>query len=252
MLVASPGQAGYRPGYERLAERIVELIATDGLQPGDRLPTEQALAAQLGAGRAMVRDALKLLSATGRVRTRRGSGIFVADPARPPVPTAIDLSGHLDIEHILGLFEYRAMLEGETARLAAGRATPSELRAIQAAAAGTRIAAERDDSPNFGPADSAFHVGVATAAHNPFLVTSVETVYRLLQHAVGLSVPRGVGSLAVAAGQHAAVCAAIEDGQLGPAEVAMRQHTETSAATFRHAVRHHFVSLIGGGPPANE
>lgn len=154
--------------------------------------------------------------------------------------------------NLLRRAEYRAMLEGETARLAAGRATPSELRAIQAAAAGTRIAAERDDSPNFGPADLAFHVGVATAAHNPFLVTSVETVYRLLQHAVGLSVPRGVGSLAVAAGQHAAVCAAIEDGQLGPAEVAMRQHTETSAATFRHAVRHHFVSLIGGGPPANE
>jgi GntR family transcriptional repressor for pyruvate dehydrogenase complex len=42
----------YRPGYEVTAERILQYIAESGLQPGDRLPTEQEFAREEGrAGR---------------------------------------------------------------------------------------------------------------------------------------------------------------------------------------------------------
>ena len=55
--------------YEMVAGQIVRLIAELDLAPGDRMPTEKELAAQLGASRTMVRDAVKILSATARLQT---------------------------------------------------------------------------------------------------------------------------------------------------------------------------------------
>ena len=74
---AEPG--AYRPGYELLAEQILRLIGELALAPGDRMPTEQNLAARLGASRTTVREAVKILSAIGRIRAQKGRGLYVAD-----------------------------------------------------------------------------------------------------------------------------------------------------------------------------
>src|SRR5437870_4262543 len=74
---AEPG--GYRPGYEVVAEQIMQLIAEWEMSPGDRMPTEKELAARLGASRTVVREAVKILSATGRVSAQKGRGLYVAD-----------------------------------------------------------------------------------------------------------------------------------------------------------------------------
>jgi len=72
----------YRPQYERVAELIEGYIAEHRLQPGDRLPTEQEFGDRFGVSRTIVRDAIKMLTPLGLVRTRRGSGIFVSYAAR--------------------------------------------------------------------------------------------------------------------------------------------------------------------------
>lgn len=83
--VPAPGDAGrgtsgiYRPRYELVAERILQLIGELGLHAGDRMPTENDLAARLGTSRTVVRDAVKILSATGRVSAQKGRGLYVAD-----------------------------------------------------------------------------------------------------------------------------------------------------------------------------
>src|SRR5690349_8159950 len=69
---AEPGP--YRPGYEVVAEQIVQLIAELELSPGDRMPTEKDLAARLGSSRTVVREAVKILSAAGRVSAQKGRG----------------------------------------------------------------------------------------------------------------------------------------------------------------------------------
>lgn len=56
-------------------------IAQGLYRPGDRLPTEAALAARFGVNRHTVRRAIAALAAAGTVTSRRGSGVFVA--ARP-------------------------------------------------------------------------------------------------------------------------------------------------------------------------
>ena len=124
----------YRPRYELVAEQILQLISELALQPGDRMPTEKDLAARLGTSRTVAREAVKILSATGRVSAQKGRGLYVADGesmlgARQWggffVPTNLD--------HIFMLFEFRRIQEMQASRLAARRASPSELRVIEAA-----------------------------------------------------------------------------------------------------------------------
>src|SRR5689334_21412255 len=77
---AGPGTSGvYRPRYELVAEEILQLIGELLLRPGDRMPTEKELASRLGTSRTVVRDAVKILSATGRVSAQKGRGLYVAD-----------------------------------------------------------------------------------------------------------------------------------------------------------------------------
>src|SRR5215472_4947507 len=116
----------YRPGYERIAEQILELIARSRLQPGDRMPTENELAAQLGTSRTVVREAIKILSALGRVSAQKGRGLYVAD--EEGMLGARRWEGFFlpaDLDHVYMLFEFRRVQEAEASRLAATRATPA-------------------------------------------------------------------------------------------------------------------------------
>lgn len=71
--------------HERPAEQILQLVAELRLWPGDRMATENELAARLGARRGVVREVVKILSALGRVRAQKGRGIYVADDDGRPV-----------------------------------------------------------------------------------------------------------------------------------------------------------------------
>src|SRR5438128_1105321 len=61
----------------RVAEQLLNKIRLDDLQPGARLPSEQAMAQHFGVSRTVVREAIALLKAEGLLETRKGSGAFV-------------------------------------------------------------------------------------------------------------------------------------------------------------------------------
>jgi DNA-binding FadR family transcriptional regulator len=60
-----------------VAEQIKEHIATMGLKPGDRLPTEHSLAEQFGVSRVTLREATKGLEFVGLLESRPGRGLTV-------------------------------------------------------------------------------------------------------------------------------------------------------------------------------
>ena len=96
----------------RLAERLADAIATRFCHDQDALlPSERQLAGLLGASRAMVREALAILRAQGRIAGGQGRPSYVR-------------SGAPDPQSLEGL-EARAVLEGEIAAIAALRAGPS-------------------------------------------------------------------------------------------------------------------------------
>lgn len=74
------------PLHLQLATQVRDLVSRGVLDAGARLPSNRALAAELGVARAVVEQAYDQLLAEGWLVARRGSGTFVADVG--PLPRA--------------------------------------------------------------------------------------------------------------------------------------------------------------------
>ena len=64
---------------EHVIEHVRQLIGRGDLRPGDRLPAERDLAAQLGVSRPTIRAGLLALAAMGVIQSRHGSGTYIPD-----------------------------------------------------------------------------------------------------------------------------------------------------------------------------
>lgn len=65
--------------FAEVVDKIREMIAADGLAPGDKMPSERELSERLSAARSSVREALRALELLGLIETRRGEGTFLRD-----------------------------------------------------------------------------------------------------------------------------------------------------------------------------
>lgn len=65
--------------FIEIVNRIRDMISEDGLQPGDKIPSERELSERLKAGRSSIREALRALELLGLIETRRGEGTFLKD-----------------------------------------------------------------------------------------------------------------------------------------------------------------------------
>jgi DNA-binding FadR family transcriptional regulator len=229
----------YRPGYELVAEQILELIAELQLTPGDRMPTENELAGRLGTSRTVVREAVKILSAIGRVRAQKGRGLFVADD--DGMLGSSRWGGFFlptDLDHVYLLFEFRRIQETAASRLAAAHATPAELRAIESAAALCREGHRTGQTALFDRGDDEFHLGIAAASHNPFLVASVREARRLQRQSSTIGLHGSIGGHAEGAvAEHDAIYRAIRDGDQEAAAEAAATHLDNTLEDYRREIQ---------------
>ncbi|GAA3918228.1 FCD domain-containing protein [Streptomyces lacrimifluminis] len=235
----SDGRRDYRPGYEIVAERILEYIAEERLAAGDRLPTEIDLAQTLNTSRAVVREAVKILSALGRVRAHKGRGLFVADDEGMLITSRWGgFFRPVDIDHVLMLFEFRRVQEMSASSLAATRATPSELRTIEVAMEQCRHGFVHGHVDEFNQADDDFHAAVSAASHNTFLVSAVRDARRLQRQssAIGLHDTLGENTEAAVA-EHEAIYRAIRDGRPEDAAQAAAAHLDRTLEDYRREIQ---------------
>jgi GntR family transcriptional regulator, transcriptional repressor for pyruvate dehydrogenase complex len=149
---------------DRLAARLEGEIERGALVPGDRLPTEKQLAATHGVSRTVVREAVHQLKSRGLLRSRQGSGVFVAAPAGNR-PLAFDPTVLQSVEAVVHVVEVRRVLEGEVAALAAERASRAQIAGLKRAlTAIDRAVAEGRDGVD---EDLAFHRAIGEATGNP-------------------------------------------------------------------------------------
>ncbi len=64
--------------FLKIVKHLRELIKSEGIQPGDKLPSERVLSERLNVGRSSVREALRSLELLGLIETRHGGGTFLA------------------------------------------------------------------------------------------------------------------------------------------------------------------------------
>ena len=219
--------------YRQIADQIVSLIDSGEFPTGSRLPPERELAGLLGVSRTSVREAIIALEIAGRVEVRGGTGIFVTRPParKPPVPEAkVGDSGVGPFE----LLAARAMIEGETAALAAKHARKADLAALRETIVRMREHAEDDGERD--AADRAFHVRIAEATGNGALAHAVANLWDLRRGDLWSRIEVHFHTAALRAktlADHEAIVAALAARDADGARRAMHRHLERVVREFQ-------------------
>ncbi len=164
--------------------RLEQLILSGELKAGEHLPAERDLAVKLGVSRPVLHEALVDLAAKGLVTIQPRRGVVVND-YRQSGSMAILSSllsyhqGEFDPAFTDSLFEMRMLIESETARLAAIKATPEQLAHLQELMVAEK-AADRNDIATLTKLDFDFHLQIGLASQNhiyPLILNSFNAVY---------------------------------------------------------------------------
>lgn len=221
---------------DRLSVDLERLILEGELRPGDRLPSEPELCAQLGVSRVSIRQALHELEARGLVDRKPGRGTIVLAAAQRGGPAGEAISALLagggpdGAVELARIMELRAVIEPPIAALAAVRVTPRDTEQLRALVEEmeTEIDLER-----YAELDRAFHQAIAVYTHNPLLAQLTE----LIAAEIAPSRRRSVQSTErrqASSAAHRRIFEAIaaHDGELAQAE--SRAHVE---GVLHHALR---------------
>ncbi len=211
----------------RLADRaytgIVELINRDGLQAGDRLPSEASLAEMFGMSRTVVREALVRLAADSITEARRGAGSYVKNRPSDRLGAYMPLS---ELPATMGSYEVRFVLEAEAARLAAVRRSAEEMTLIEAALEDLR-AALLSSAPAHAE-DMELHRRIVRATANPAFLVAFEAleadVDKIMRAGVDISRSRPPEVISEMMREHEMIVEAIRAQDGDGAALAMRWH----------------------------
>ncbi len=206
---------------DQVAKKILELVRTGNLKPGDQLPTERDLSQMMQVSRPSVREALRGLQILGVVKSRQGGGAYVssmdAADLLEPLQFLITLNG----QNVHALHDARVMVDGGIARMAARNITDAGIDKLrQILSVQRKLLA---DPVGFRVSDLEFHRTIMDAAGNPFLVRVSHSFYVL-----GMEYRRAAaempGVLAQSLADHEGIVRAFESGDEAACEAAMTEH----------------------------
>ncbi len=209
---------------DRIVAAVQQRIRRDGLQPGNPLPSESALATEHGVSRAVVREAFSSLAALKLIALGNGRRAVVAAPDSAVLALLLDHSVHTRQTSIQQVLDVRRTLELRTVVLAALRRTDAEAREITAHTAG--MAACLADSAAVMEHDIALHIAIADASRNPLfaLLMGAFQVVTRQTWPVGWRTRTTAAARQRSVDCHAAIATAIEDRDPRRAETAMAEH----------------------------
>lgn len=208
---------------EHVAQRLLSLIQTGVLKPGQKLPTERELAGNLGVSRPSLREALRALALLGIIDKRQGDGVFVStlDPEAMLAPLHFFIS--LEPHHIDALFEARIFIEAGIAGLAAERISQQAVEQIRSCV--FKGESNLNNPEEFLESDIDFHKIIAQEAGNPFLERVAQSFHILgkTSREITVQIP-GIREQAHA--DHKQVLEALSGHDPHAARNAMQQHLQ--------------------------
>ncbi len=207
--------------------------------PGDKLPTEHALASQYDVSRTVIREAVSGLKADGLLASRQGSGIFVIEPKLPPMGLTSLSSNPSVLSSVIETLELRDAVETGAAGLAAKRCSPSqEANIFEKFNAFKQKVINNESSEK---EDFAFHVSIAEASNNAKFIEFLTIVGRSIIPRSALRTmanlkhdPQFEGRILK---EHQAIMDAISRNDVEAARSAMHEHLTKSAENYRLLLR---------------
>ena len=162
---------------DQVAKKILDLVRTGNLKPGDQLPTERDLAQMLQVSRPSVREAMRGLQILGVVKTRQGGGAYISSLDAADLLGPLQFLITLNAQNVNALYESRVLIDGGIARMAAERLSDGDIDRLKAI-----ILVQRNllnDPLGFRVSDLEFHRTIMEATGNPFLVRVSHSLYVL-------------------------------------------------------------------------
>jgi DNA-binding GntR family transcriptional regulator len=210
-----------RQARERLSERayeaIKERILSLDLRPG-QFVNEQGLCAMVGMGRMPVHQAVHRLMTDGLLEIMPRKGIII---------------GTDSLNEVLTGLEARSVLEPHITALAADRARPEQIEAMERVLAQSRRIVDQRFRREFMELDRRFHQAVAEASGNHILVDVQRPLHERSARIWSLIVMRRADGLRLTQEEHEAVLEAIKRRD----QVAARQAMQNHLASLRRRVK---------------
>ena len=168
------GQARADSIVEQVYEKLRAMAVTYALRPGERV-NEGDLSRRFGVSRTPLREALNRLNTEGLLRFVPGKGFYCRD---------------LDPKEIFDLYEARRVIEAAAARLAAERAEPAAIEALDAYLVETGAEAGERGRDELVRIDETFHERLTALSGNAELVRVLRNIDARIQFVRWLDLDR--------------------------------------------------------------
>jgi len=165
---------------DTIADHLEKLILEGVLRPGEKLASERDLAVKLDVSRPSLREALDKLRAKGLIELSKAGAVvaqFLAPLSRPLAALFAD-KPRVTADY----FEYRRIIEGQAAALAATRATDVDRAALKECCERMEKAHEIEDPGQEAAADADLHQLIYESAHNVVLLHVMRVFSELLRN----------------------------------------------------------------------
>jgi len=220
---------------DQVFRSLLEAVLAGRYEPGEKLPTQRALAADLGVTMSSLREALKRLEQMGLVEARQGDAMRVRDwrehGGLDVIAHLLFRSGGLDAGVMADVLEARGLMLRELAALAAERRDDAQARQLVELAAQV---AGASDAAAAQLVDFAFFTELAQAAGNLVFVLVLNSIRALyFAHAERLPVTAGHDELAPL---YARVAGAVRAGDGAAARAAVGELADRQRARVEQAV----------------
>lgn len=164
---------------DRIVRQIKNMMFSNKIQVGQRLPSERDLATRFEVSRVVVREALKSLEQSGLVEIRTGAagGAFVVSDLHIPFFYAVyDLmnAGQLSGNHF---WEFGEIIECAGARLAAKNATREDTELLSSL--NRKLISDKNSPCGLVQTNAEFHLAVAQVSGNPLIRLTVHSLFKM-------------------------------------------------------------------------
>ncbi len=153
-------------------KQLVSLITQGHLKPGDRLPSERAMASELGVSRQSIREAIYRAKTAGLVEVRQGGGAFVISSFKRSLSAPLSILLGERASKVFEFLEVRRVIEEWCVQRASEAATVADLRKME------KILKKMENSnppqSQWERMDLEFHSSIAAATHNIVAVHVME------------------------------------------------------------------------------
>ena len=217
---------------QSVAREIQGMIQSGQLKPGEKIPSQREFSQKFGISRASLREALLTLETLGLLKTEAGRGTFVASPSAPSSGAA----GHMapwrysDSYSVFDVFQTRILLEGEIARLAAGRLTQLQLDKMEHATRTMEECWANQDLLANVEADLEFHGTIVSACSNAMLKALYQTVRDQVTETQRQPIPiTDPERMRESIGEHRKIIAALRANDGARAKLEMETHIRNTA-----------------------